>query len=98
MRGPVVRAAVLRGEAHGVVFEARVDDPRLLPDMRARLPPGWSASRLPPTVVLSLVHEVFDDAASRGRRRRVRALSVRLDGQVVAHGLTHVQALDVFES
>ncbi|HZJ56472.1 MAG TPA: hypothetical protein VFD38_20175 [Myxococcaceae bacterium] len=101
-----MRAGVLRGQAHGVVFEARVDDRRLLPAVRARLPPGWSATRRPAVAILSLMHEVFEDPRSRSRgasgserrRRRVLGLSVRLDGQVVARGLSHAQALDVFES
>ena len=101
MRVPVVRAAELRGEAHGVVFEARVDDRRLLPAVRARLPPGWTATRRPAAATLSLVHELFETPSARGskgRGRRVSGLSVRLDGQVVARGLSHAQALHVFES
>jgi hypothetical protein len=100
MRGPVTRAAVLRGEAHGVVFEARVDDRRLLPAVRARLPPGWTATRRPAAAILSLVHEVFETPSpqGRGRKRRVAGLSVRVDGQMLARGLSHAQALDVFES
>ena len=100
MRGSVARAAVLRGEAHGVVFEARVDDHRLLPAVRARLPPGWKATRRPAAATLSLVHELFETPASQRERgrRRVPALSVRVDGQMLARGLSHAQALDVFES
>ena len=96
-----MRAAVLRGEAHGVVFEARVDDRRLLPAVRARLPPGWTATRRPAVATLSLVHEPFENPPSPAggrRRRRVSGLSVRVDGQMLARGLSHAQALDVFES
>ena len=100
---------MLRGVAFGVTFEARVDDRRLLPAVRARLPPGWTVAVRAPAVVVSLVHEVSD--TSRGtvgapgrtgvpsaRSRPVTGLSVRLDGQPVARGLSHAQALDVFES
>jgi len=95
-----LKAAVLRGEAHGVAFEARVDDRRLLPAVRACLPPGWKATRRPAAATLSLVHETFETTASQGeqRRRRVSGLSVRVDGQMLARGLSHAQALDVFES
>lgn len=100
MRGSVMKATVLCGEAHGVVFEARVDDHRLLRAVRARLPPGWTLTRRPAAVILSLGHEPFEITSSNaeGRRRRVSGLSVRLDGQVIAHGLSQAQALDVFES
>jgi hypothetical protein len=103
MRDSAMRAAVLRGEAYGVVFEARVDDRRLLPAVRARFPPGSRPTRKPPVTVLSLVHGV----SSTRRRRTARSgrtsptllgLSVRSDGQLLAQGLTHAQALDVFES
>ncbi len=104
---------MLRGVAFGVPFEARVDDRRLLPAVRARFPPGWTVARQAPAVVLSLVHEVSDTsndtssgtvgAAGRtggpgARSRPVYGLSVRLDGQPVARGLSHAQALDVLES
>jgi hypothetical protein len=95
-------AGILRGVAFGVPFEARVDDRRLLPAMRARLPPGSAATREAPAVVLSLLHEVSDTASWRGvsspRRARGYGLTVRLDGQPVARGLSHGDALDVFES
>ena len=89
---------MLRGEAHGVSFEAQVDDHRLLPAVRARFPPGWRATQQTPVVVLSMEHEVLEDPRARRPRRRVSALSVRHAGQVVARGLSHAQALDVFES
>ena len=105
MRASAVRAGVLRGEAFGVAFEAQVDDRRLLRAVRARLPPGWSPSRRLPATVLSLVHEVSDTARGSSRRagspRRAlppSGVSVRRDGQLVARGLSHPQALDVFES
>ncbi len=104
----------MRGEAYGVAFEAQVDDRRLLTAVRARFPPGWTASREEPAVVLSLVHEVSvhevsdtfrwtrgasrRTVGSRGASRRVVGLSVRMDGQLVARGLSHAQALDVLES
>jgi hypothetical protein len=103
MRAPATRAAVLRGEAYGVVFEARVDDPRLLPAVRARFPPGSRTTRKPPATVFSLLHELSE--TGRGSERRSRrtsppalGLSVRTDGRPVARGLSHVRALDVFES
>ncbi len=113
MRVPAVRAGALRGEAYGVVFEVRVDDRRLLPAVRVRFPPGWNVSRQSPAVVLSLVHEVLQEVfdtsprtagpsrrtgGSRGRSRPVVGLSVRVDGQRVARGFSHAQALDVLES
>lgn len=87
MRVPVVTAGVLRGEAYGVAFEVRVDDPRLRSGVRARFPPGWRTTRRPTAVLLSLVHE----ASSPG-------VSVRIEGRLLARGLTHPQALDVLES
>ena len=99
--GPV-NAGVLRGIAFGVPFEARVDDRRLLPALRARLPPGWAPTRTPPVIVLSLVHEVSDTSrwrtASSPRSGGGVGLTVRLDGELVARGLSHADALDVFES
>lgn len=106
---PGVRAGVVSGAAFGVSFEMRVDDARLLPAVRERLPPGWTHAHRPPAVVLSLVHEVSDTSswtvgtsprrAGAGRRsRQVYGLSVRVDGQPVARGLSHAQALDVLES
>lgn len=103
------RAGVLRAAAFGVPFEVRVDDARLLPAVEERLPPGWTHAHRPPALVLSLIHEVsdtsfwMDRAAERkvGARRRstpVYGLSVRLDGHPVARGLSHPDALDVFES
>jgi len=88
-----VTAGVLRGIAFGVPFEARVDDRRLLPRVRARLPPGWAPTRLQPAAVLSLAHE-----SSRGSTVHLHGLSVRVDGRRVAQGLRHDRALDVFES
>ncbi|HEY1908689.1 MAG TPA: hypothetical protein VGG91_21775 [Myxococcaceae bacterium] len=97
-----MRAAVLRGEAYGVVFEARVDDRRLLPAVRARFPPGSRATRKPPAAVLSLVHEASGTQRRSTRRSRPATpplgLSVRSDGRLVARGLSHARALDVFES
>jgi len=109
MRAPAVIPRVLRGEAYGVAFEARVDDRRLVAAVRARFPPGWTRTRQDPSVVLSLVHEqvqeVSDTSArasrrtgAHGRSRAVVGLSVRVDGQGLARGLSHAQALDVFES
>ena len=99
---PPVSAGVLRGIAFGVPFEARVDDRRLLPAVRARLPPGSAPTRIAPAIVLSLVHEVSDTmrwrTVSSRRRGRGVGLTVRLDGQPVARGLGHEDALDVFES
>ena len=95
MRVPAVRARVLRGEAYGVAFEVRGDDRRLLPLLRARFPPGWTGTRQPAVVVLSVVHEPSE---VRRSPRPVTRLSVRLDGRLVARGLSHAQALDVFES
>jgi hypothetical protein len=103
------RAGVLRAAAFGVPFEVRMDDRRLLPGVRKRLPPGWAAAHRPPALVLSLVHEVSDTsfwtdrAGGRtvGARRTgetVIGLSVRLDGHEVARGLSHADALDVLES
>jgi len=103
------RAGVLRAAAFGVPFEVRVDDRRLLPAVRERLPPGWGAAHRPPVLVLSLVHEVSDTSfwtdrvaertvAARRMSGSVVGLSVRLDGQEVARGLSHADALDVFES
>jgi hypothetical protein len=87
MRDPVVTAGALRGEAYGVAFEVRVDDPRLRAAVRARFPPGWRTTRRPAAVLVSLVHE----ASSPG-------MSVRIEGRLLARGLTHPQALDVLES
>jgi len=97
------RAAVLRGEAYGVVFEARVDDRRLVPSVRARFPPGSRLTRKPPAAVFSLVHEVSVPERRPGRRSARTepprlGLSVRNDGRLVARGLSHARALDVFES
>jgi hypothetical protein len=86
MRAPLT-AGVQRAEAYGVAFEVGVDDPRLRADVRARFPPGWKATRRPASVRFSLLH----DARSAG-------VSVRMEGQLLARGLTHVQALDVLES
>ncbi|MGZ6135455.1 MAG: hypothetical protein ACXWK9_13455 [Myxococcaceae bacterium] len=105
----VARAGVLRAAAFGVPFEVRVDDRRLLPAVLERLPPGWAHAHRPPALVLSLVHEVSDTSfwmdrvtgRNVGARRRsgtVYGLSVRLDGHAVARGLSHTDALDVFES
>jgi len=97
-----VNAGVLRGIAFGVPFEARVDDRRLLPALRARLPPGSTPTRASPAIVLSLVHEVSDTTrwrtVSSRRGGRGIGLTVRLDGEQVARGLSHADALDVFES
>jgi len=82
------KAGVLRGEAFGVAFEARVDDARLLAAVRVRLPPGWRPARRAPAVIVSL------ERGSAGRRK----LRVRLDGQAVADGLGQAHALDVLES
>ena len=102
MRASAMRAAVLRGEAYGVVFEARVDDRRLLPAVRARFPPGSRATRKPPATVLSLVHELSGTERRSARSRQTSplalGLSVRNDGQLVARGMSHARALDVFES
>jgi len=87
------RPGVLRGVAFGVPFEARVDDRRLLPEVRLRCPPGWQVTRRKPRVVLELTHEVSDTSDRNGR-----GLSVNLDGQTVATRLGHTRALDVFES
>jgi hypothetical protein len=103
------RAGVLRAAAFGVPFEVRVDDRRLLPSVLERLPPGWAHAHRPPALVLSLVHEVSDtsfwmdrvtgrNVGARKRSGTVYGLSVRLDGQAVARGLSHADALDVFES
>ena len=96
---------MLRGEAYGVAFEVRADDRRLLLAARARFPPGWRSTRQPPAAVLSVSHEVIDapppgPGPARGARRvRPRiGLSVHLDERLVARGLSHDQALDVFES
>lgn len=103
------RAGVLRAAAFGVPFEVRVDDRRLFPALLERLPPGWTHAHRPPALVLSLVHEVSDtsfwmdrvtgrNVGARKRSGTVYGLSVRLDGQAVARGLSHPDALDVFES
>jgi hypothetical protein len=104
------RAGVLSAAAFGVPFEVRVDDRRLLPALLERLPPGWTHAHRPPALVLSLVHEVSDTSfwmdrvtgrnvgARKKRSGTVYGLSVRLDGQAVARGLSHPDALDVFES
>ncbi len=82
-----VTAAALRGEAYGVAFEVRVDDPGLRAAVRTRFPPGWRSTRRPAAVLLSLVHE----GSSHG-------MSVRMEGRPLVRGLTHAQALDVLES
>ena len=82
-----VTAGVQRAEAYGVAFEVRVDDPRLRAAVRARFPPGWRATRRPPSVLLTLLH----DARSPG-------VSVRMEGRLLERGLTHARALDVLES
>jgi len=87
MRVPTVRAGALRGEAYGVAFEVRTDDRRLLPAIRACLPPGWRPSRRSPAVVLSLAHEA-----------RRTGVAVQVEGHLAARGLSHAQALDVLES
>jgi len=87
MRVPTVRAGALRGEAYGVAFEVRMDDRRLLPAVRACLPPGWHASRREPAVVLSVAHET-----------RRTGMAVEVEGHLAARGLSHAQALDVLES
>ena len=87
MRVPTPTAGALRGEAYRVAFEVRVDDRRLLPAVRARLPPRWRATRRAPAVVLSLGHE----AGSAG-------MVVQVEGQLAARELSHAQALDVLES
>jgi hypothetical protein len=87
MRVPTPRAGALRGEAYGVAFEVRLDDRRLLPAVRARLPPRWRLSRRSPAVVLSLAHET-----------RRAGVAVRVEGHLAARGLSHRQALDVLES
>jgi len=84
---PLVTAGVQRAEAYGVAFEIGVDDPRLRAAVCARFPPGWRASRRPPSVRFTLAH----DARSPG-------LAVRMEGRLLARRLTHVQALDVLES
>ena len=86
MRAPVT-ASVQRGEAYGVAFEVRADDPRLRAAVRTRFPPGWRATRRTPSLLLSLVHDV-----------RSPGVAVRMDGRLLARGLTHAQALDVLES
>jgi hypothetical protein len=101
MRAAATKAAVLRGQAYGVVFEARMDDRRLVPSVRARFPPGARLTRKPPAAVFSLLHEVSDaerrPARKSGPMPRL-GLSVRSDGRLVAAGLSHARALDVFES
>ena len=101
MRASATTVAVLRGEAYGVAFEVRVDDRRLLPEVRGRFPPGSRATRKPPAVVFSLAHEMSDSRRPASRRSGptpAPGLSVRSDGHLVARGLSHPQALDVFES
>ena len=87
MRVPTVTAGALRGEAYGVAFEVRTDDPRLLSPVRARFPPGWRVTRRSPAAVLSLTHE----PSSAG-------MAVQVEGRLAAGGLSHAQALDVLES
>ena len=86
MRAPLT-AGVQRAEAYGVTFEVRVDDPRLGAAVRTRFPPGWRATRRPASVLLTLVHDA-----------RPPRVSVRMEGRLLARGLTHAQALDVLES
>lgn len=62
---------MLRGVAFGVTFEVRVDDPRWLPRLRARFPPGWSGTGRAPVVLLSLRHAsaARNAAAGPGTRK-----------------------------
>ena len=85
--GIAVTADALRGEAYGVAFEVRVDDPRLRPAVRARFPPGWRRTARPAAMRFALVHEA-----------RSPGMSVRMEGRLLVRGLTHAQALDVLES
>ncbi len=96
---------MLRAEAYGVPFEVEVDDRRLLPQVRVRLPPRAAPTEHPPAVLLALVHEVVDaPGLDRAPAPRVRwqaprrGLSVRVAGERVAWGLDHALALDVLES
>ncbi|HET6982442.1 MAG TPA: hypothetical protein VFI53_09880 [Myxococcaceae bacterium] len=78
-----------------------MDDRRLVPDVRARFPPGSRATRKPPSVVFSLAHELSDTRRRASRRSGptpALGLSVRSDGHLVARGLSHPRALDLFES